>query len=143
MTAHTADYPHVSRMAREEHRSGHRAHAARIARLARLARMMDSAMVIPGTGIRIGADAILGILPGLGDIATKAVAAYIIVEAGRMGVPAGKLARMAGNVAVDLVFGTAPVIGDVFDVFFRANNRNMRILYDHFGTPEDERLVRP
>lgn len=118
-------------------------HAERLRNLGRIARMMDSAFTIPGTGIRIGADAIVGILPGVGDLATKAVAAYIIIEARRMGVPRHKIARMAGNVAVDLVFGTAPVIGDVFDVFFRANNRNLKIIYDHFGTPHDERIVRP
>lgn len=118
-------------------------HSRRLAKLGRIARMMDSALTVPGTGIRIGADALVGLLPGVGDLATKAVAAYIIYEAHRMGVPKRKLARMAGNVATDLVFGTAPLVGDVFDVFFRANNRNLKIIYDHFGTPDHERAVRP
>jgi hypothetical protein len=119
------------------------AHRDRLARLGRIAGVMDSALVIPGTGIRLGADALVGLLPGVGDLATKAVAAYIVVEARRMGVPRRKIARMVANLGVDLFFGTAPVLGDVFDVFWRANNRNMRIVYDHFGTPEAERLVRP
>jgi hypothetical protein len=92
---------------------------------------MDTAIAIPGTKIRLGADAILGLAPGVGDLIAKIASAYILYEAHQMGVPKHKLARMGGNVLVDLVFGSVPVAGDVFDVFWRANMRNIKILRDH------------
>jgi hypothetical protein len=106
-------------------------HAERLARVTRLARLMDTAIAIPGTKIRLGADAILGLAPGVGDLIAKIASAYILYEAHQMGVPKHKLARMGGNVLVDLVFGSVPVAGDVFDVFWRANMRNIKILRDH------------
>jgi hypothetical protein len=92
---------------------------------------MDAAFAIPGTRIRLGADAALGLVPGVGDLVAKIAAAYILYEAHQLGVPKRKLVRMGGNVLVDLMFGSVPVAGDVFDVFWRANSRNMRIVRDH------------
>ncbi len=106
-------------------------HAERLARVTRLARLMDTAIVIPGTRIRLGADAVLGLAPGVGDLIAKIASAYILYEAHQMGLPKHKLLRMGGNVLVDLVFGSVPVAGDVFDVFWRANMRNIKILRDH------------
>ena len=106
-------------------------HAERLARLDRLARLMDAAFAIPGTRIRLGADSVLGLAPGVGDMIAKIASAYILYEAYRLGVPTHKLARMGGNVLVDFVFGSVPVAGDVFDVFWRANMRNMKIVRDH------------
>ncbi|MGQ4274239.1 DUF4112 domain-containing protein [Terrihabitans sp. B22-R8] len=111
--------------------------AARLARLDRLARLMDSAFAIPGTRIRFGADSVIGLAPGVGDLIAQGVAAYIVYEAYQMGVPKHKLLRMGGNVLVDLVFGSVPLFGDVFDVFWRANNRNMRIVRDHLEKSVD------
>jgi hypothetical protein len=104
----------------------------RLARLDALANFMDSAVVIPGTNIRFGADALIGLVPGIGDLVTAGIASLIILEARRMGAPAHVVARMIGNVAIDGLVGAVPVVGDLFDVVFRANLRNMRLLRKHF-----------
>jgi hypothetical protein len=100
-------------------------------RLERLAVVLDSAIVIPGTRFRFGADAILGLFPGGGDVVGAALAGYVIVEAARLGVPGAALARMIGNVIVDTVLGAVPVAGDLFDAYWKANLRNIAILREH------------
>lgn len=105
----------------------------RIERLDRLATLLDVAFVLPGTNIRFGADALIGLVPGVGDSVTTALAAWIVYEAHKLGVPRRVLIRMMGNVAIDGLIGTVPVLGDLFDVAFRANRRNVRILREHFG----------
>ena len=105
-----------------------------LARIALLAKLMDSAFVIPGLNRRVGFDAVLGLVPGVGDAISAALASYIIWEARQLGLPRWKIARMIGNVAVDTALGSIPLAGDVFDVFFRANERNLRIIHDHLGT---------
>jgi len=107
-----------------------------LARITLLAKLMDSAFVIPGLNRRIGLDAVLGLLPGVGDAISAALASYIIWEARQLGLPRWKIARMVGNVAVDTALGAIPLAGDVFDVFFKANERNLRIIHDHLGTPK-------
>ena len=107
-----------------------------LARIALLAKLMDSAFVIPGLNRRVGFDAVLGLVPGVGDAISAALASYIIWEARQLGLPRWKIARMIGNVAVDMALGSIPLAGDVFDVFFRANERNLRIIHDHLGTPK-------
>jgi hypothetical protein len=106
-------------------------HTERLARLDRLARFMDAAFAIPGTKITLGADAVVGLVPGVGDLVAKIASAYILYEAHQMGIPKYKLLRMGGNVLMDLTFGSVPIAGDVFDVFWRANMRNMKIVRDH------------
>lgn len=108
----------------------------RMERLEALASLMDSAVVIPGTNIRFGADAVIGLIPGIGDLVTAGIASLIILEARRMGAPTHVIARMIGNVALDGMVGTIPVVGDLFDVAFRANLRNMRLLRKHFDKVE-------
>lgn len=93
-----------------------------------LARVLDEAVRIPGTNIRIGLDALLGLLPGGGDVAGGLLSGLIILQAARSGAPASVLGRMLGNVALDVVVGAVPVLGDVFDVAWRANTRNVRLL---------------
>jgi hypothetical protein len=107
-------------------------HRQRLERLDALASLMDSAIVIPGTNIRFGADSIVGLIPGIGDAVTAGVGCLIILEARRMGAPTHVVARMIGNIAVDGLVGTIPVVGDLFDLAFRANLRNMRLLRKHF-----------
>src|SRR5215207_2109706 len=102
-----------------------------VARLEALARLLDSAFPIPGTNQRVGIDALLGLIPGIGDLVSTALASYIIWEARQLGLPRWKIARMIGNLAVDTTVGAIPLLGDVFDVTFRANRRNMKILRDH------------
>jgi hypothetical protein len=99
-----------------------------VERLDRLATLLDSVLVIPGTNIRFGADAILGLAPGIGDAVTTVLSAYIVYEAHRLGAPQHLIMRMIANVAFDSVITAVPVAGNVADVFFRANRRNMRLL---------------
>ena len=108
-------------------------HAARLDRLDRLAHGMDSRFRVPGTGIRFGWDSILGLVPGLGDVASLAPAGYIWLEGHRMGAPAGLKARMAANIGLDLIVGSVPIVGDLFDVALKANRRNVGLLRAHFG----------
>jgi len=88
-------------------------------------------LVIPGTKIRFGADGLIGLIPGIGDAITSAISAYIVCEARRLGVPRHLLLRMIANVAIDGMVGAIPVAGDFFDVMFRANQRNVRLLRRH------------
>ncbi len=107
-----------------------------LARITLLAKLMDSAFYIPGLNRRIGLDAVIGLVPGIGDAISAALASYIIWEARQLGLPRWKIARMIGNVAFDTALGAIPLAGDVFDVFFKANERNLRIIHEHLGTPK-------
>ena len=112
---------------------------AELGRLERLARLMDARFRIPGTPIRFGLDGLVGLVPGIGDALTALPALYLIAKARRMGAPRRLQARMAGNVAVDLLFGTVPVVGDLMDFGFKANIRNVRLLREHFGIERTQR----
>ena len=101
-------------------------------RVEMLVRLMDCALRIPGTNIRFGADAALGLLPGVGNLATTLVSAFIVYEARRLGVSRLTMLRMAGNVGLDALIGAVPLLGNVADVFFRANRRNAQLLRQHF-----------
>jgi hypothetical protein len=100
-------------------------------RLDTLARFLDSAICVPGTNIRFGADALLNLIPGVGTLTSKGMSAYIIWEARRHGVPMSTLLRMVGNVGVDFAISAVPLVGWVGDVFYRSNLRNMALLRDH------------
>lgn len=102
-----------------------------VARMELVSRLLDSAIPIPGTNQRFGLDAILGVIPGVGDAISAALSSYIIWEAKQLGLSRWQIARMIGNVAVDTAIGAVPLFGDVFDVFFRANRRNMKIVRAH------------
>ena len=104
-----------------------------LARVALVAKLMDNAFLIPGLNRRVGFDAVIGLIPGVGDVVSAALASYIIWEARQLGLPRWKIARMIGNVAVDSTVGAVPFAGDVFDVFFKANERNLRIIHKHLG----------
>lgn len=92
----------------------------------RLATLLDDAFRIPGTNIRFGWDSVIGLVPGFGDAATTILALAPVATAWKLGASRWVLARMLGNVAVDAAIGTIPVVGDAFDLFFRANRRNAR-----------------
>jgi len=102
----------------------------RVARIDALATLLDTAFVIPGTNVRFGIDALIGLVPGIGDAVTTAMSLYIVHEARQLGAPAHVIARMIGNVVLDGLVGAVPLVGDAFDVAFRANRRNMRLLRD-------------
>jgi Domain of unknown function (DUF4112) len=105
--------------------------AATRSRLEALARTLDTAFRVPGTSVRIGADALLNVIPGVGTLAAKGLAGYIVWEARRLGVPRTTLLRMAGNVGVDFVISAIPIVGWFGDAFFRANSRNIALLIRH------------
>jgi hypothetical protein len=96
-----------------------------------LARVMDNAIQVPGSRIRFGLDALLGLLPGVGDSVTALVSLYVLHAARKQGVPRVTLLRMAANVAIDVTVGAIPLLGDVFDVFWRSNEKNVALLRKH------------
>ena len=109
---------------------------AALARLEALARLMDSLVALPGTGIRVGADAVIGLVPVVGDLLAGAISAYLIWEAKRLGASKLVLWRMVGNALVDTAIGAVPIAGDIFDVAFRANLKNLRLLQRHLEKRE-------
>ena len=105
-----------------------RSRQERIARLDALASLLDSALVVPGTNIRFGLDAVVGLFPGIGDAVTTVLSLFILREAQQLGAPMHVLGRMLANIALDGLFGSVPLVGDVFDVLWRSNRRNVRLL---------------
>jgi hypothetical protein len=97
-------------------------------RLRRLAWLLDSSIRIPGTPWSVGIDALIGLVPVLGDAAGVILSSHIVYQAARMGTSKGVLARMALNIAVEGLVGAVPIIGDLFDAGFKANQRNIRLL---------------
>lgn len=107
---------------------GHLSREQRLARLETVAKLLDVAFILPGTNIRYGVDGIIGLIPVIGDIVATALSLWLVREARALGAPWHVTARMLGNVAVQGVVGAVPVAGDAFDVLYRANMRNARIL---------------
>jgi hypothetical protein len=99
--------------------------------LRRFAFVMDEAFTIPGTRFHIGADALLGLIPGIGDIIGGVLSTWIIAGALRHRVPSPIIVRMVWNIALDLLLGAVPLAGDVFDFLFEENMKNMRLLEKH------------
>jgi hypothetical protein len=104
---------------------------ARLARLRRLAWLIDGAFRLPGTGFRFGLNSMLGLLPVGGDAVLGMISLYIIYEAAQLGIPRYKLLKMGANVAVEVIGGSVPILGDLFDIALKANLRNLRIIEDH------------
>lgn len=100
-------------------------------RLELLERVMEGAIAIPGTQRRFGLDAIIGLLPVVGDLVGGLVGSYLVWEARNLGMSRWSQARMAANVGVDTMIGMVPLVGDVFDLFFRSTSRNMRLIRAH------------
>jgi hypothetical protein len=106
-----------------------------------LARLLDDAIPIPGTRMRIGLDPLIGLVPGLGDIAGGIASAYIVLAAARLGAPKAMLLRMAANVGIDTIVGSVPIIGDLFDAGWKSNSRNVRLLEAHVADPRGSRAT--
>ena len=107
---------------------------ARLQRLRRLAWLIDGVFSIPGTRFRFGLNSIVGLLPVGGDAVLGAISLYIVYEAAQLGVPAPQLARMVANVAVEVVGGSVPILGDLFDMALEANLRNLAIIERYVGS---------
>jgi hypothetical protein len=104
------------------------------ARIEILAKALDSAVRLPGTNVVMGLDALLGLVPVVGDAISAAIASYIIWEARRLGAPRWLIARMAMNTTFDTLVGSIPIVGDVFDVAYKSNLKNIALLKRHADT---------
>lgn len=113
----------------------------RLTQLQRLSHLLDNAIAIPGTNYRIGLDPFLGLVPGAGDVAGTALSAYIVIQAARWKLPAATLLRMLGNVCMDWLVGTIPLLGDLFDVGWKSNARNVSLLEDHLASPQQSQAA--
>jgi len=104
-------------------------------RLIRLTRLMDTAIDVPLLRTTVGVDALLGIVPVAGDLLSAAVGVYLITQARELGASRWLQAKMAGNLVIDAAVGAVPLAGDVFDIYFRAHRRNLKLLQDALGEP--------
>ena len=116
-----------------------RTRAERIARIEALATLLDTAFIIPGTNLRFGIDALIGLVPGIGDAVTTAVSLWLVKEARALGAPGHLVARMLGNIAIDGVVGAVPLLGDAFDLVWKSNRRNMHLLRRHLERESSRR----
>jgi hypothetical protein len=111
---------------------------ATLNRIRRIARLLDTAIGIPGTKFRIGLDPILGLIPGGGDLVGAGISAYMIFLAARFGLAKEDIGKMIWNIGLETVAGSVPVLGDIFDAYFKANMRNLDILEKHLEKEEEE-----
>lgn len=109
---------------------------AALSRLERFADLMDSTFRVPGTNVNVGLEAVVGLVPGIGDAAGAVVACYVPFEGIRLGAPWPLVLKMFGNILIDAVGGSIPVIGDLFDVLWKANQRNVRLLKEYLDVSE-------
>ena len=100
-------------------------------RVAALEKLLERAFHIPGTKIPFGLDSIIGLVPVLGDLITAAMGAYIVWEARNLGMSKWQLIRMTANVGIDTAIGAIPLVGDAFDLVWRSNTKNLRIIKKH------------
>jgi hypothetical protein len=108
-------------------------------RLRRIAWLLDDLVRVPGTSRRVGLDPVLGLVPGGGDIAGGALSAYIVFAAARLGAPPSVILRMGWNIVVDTVLGAVPLLGDLFDAWWKANRRNVALLESYMEQPGSAR----
>ncbi|MFN7140184.1 MAG: DUF4112 domain-containing protein [Limisphaerales bacterium] len=113
----------------------------RLRRVRSLSHLLDQSIVLPG-GYRIGLDPLIGLVPGIGDVVAAGLATYIVYEAARMGIRKRVLLRMSGNVLIETVVGTIPILGDIFDATWKANVRNAQLIEQHYNPTRPERSNR-
>ncbi|MDB9375109.1 DUF4112 domain-containing protein [Nodularia sphaerocarpa] len=114
--------------------------ALTLKRLRRLSHILDKVVAVPGTPIRIGLDPLIGFIPIGGDVLGIILASYIVIEAARLGVPKAILSKMVLNVIIDGLVGTVPVMGDLFDFVWTANEYNIKLLEEHLQLPLRRKL---
>lgn len=108
-----------------------------LAEVEALAWLLDNSIPVPGTGgRRLGIDALIGLVPVIGDVISGGMGLFVVWRGSRMGLPRVVVARMLANSAIDLAIGSIPVIGDAFDLWFKANTRNLGIMRRHLERPE-------
>lgn len=107
-------------------------------RIRKIAKLLDTAISIPGTKIRFGLEPILGLIPGGGDLITALISAYSIYLATSFGLEKSEIFKMLKNVAIDTALGSVPIVGDIFDAYFKSNIRNLEILENHIAKAEVE-----
>jgi hypothetical protein len=110
-------------------------------RVEMIERLLERSFVIPVVNVPVGLDALVGLVPGLGDLVTTAMGAYFVWEARNLGLPKWKLARMGINVLFDTAIGAIPVVGDAADFVFRSNTRNLKIIRKHLDKHHPETRV--
>ncbi len=115
-------------------RTAARRQAAR-RRLVLLTQLLDNAVEVPLLRTRVGLDALLGLVPGIGDLVSGALGLYLVMEARELGASRWLQARMIGNLLVDAAVGAVPVAGDLFDIYFKAHLRNLKLLQKALGEP--------
>lgn len=108
-----------------------------------LVRLLDDAIQIPGTNFRVGLDALIGLIPGFGDLAGGIMSGMVILAAARAGAPRSVIARMLGNAGIDILFGAVPLLGDLFDAGWKANRRNLNLLERYLERPTETRRASP
>jgi Domain of unknown function (DUF4112) len=111
------------------------------ARVKAMEQLLERSFVIPGVNMPVGLDALIGLVPVLGDIVTTALGAYLVWEARNLGMSKWKLARMGANVLVDTAIGAIPVVGDAADFVFRSNSRNLKLILRHIDKHHPEARV--
>lgn len=110
-------------------------------RLEALERLLERSFSVPGTRIPVGLDSVVGLVPVVGDVVTAAMGAYFVWEGRNLGMSRWQLARMGGNIAVDTAIGAVPFVGDAFDLAFRSNTKNLRILRRHLDKHHPETRI--
>jgi hypothetical protein len=108
----------------------------RIERLRRLAWVLDALGRVPGTRLRFGLASVFGLAPVAGDAVMALISLYIVAEAARLGLPRRKIVRMLTNVGIEAAIGSVPILGDIFDTFWKANLRNVAIIDTYLAEPQ-------
>ncbi len=114
----------------------HQSKVAKVRQLRQISDLLDNAIRVPGTSLGVGLDPVLGLIPGGGDVLGGLISVYIVFSAATMGLPKETLTRMATNIVFDSLVGIVPVFGDLFDVAWKANSKNMDLLESHLGSPQ-------
>ena len=107
--------------------------AARLKRLRTIAWAVDGLFRLPGTKFRFGLNSVIGLTPAAGDVMLAGISLYIVNEARKIGLPKDKIARMLANIGVEAAAGAVPLLGNLFDMGFKANLRNIAIIEEHLG----------
>jgi hypothetical protein len=110
-------------------------------RVEAMERLLERAFLVPGTQMRVGLDGIVGLVPGIGDVITAAMGAWLVWEARNLGMSKFQLFRMAGHIGIDTLLGAVPLVGDLFDFAYRSNSRNVRIMKRYLDKHHPETMI--